>query len=85
MQDFFTEQGKNGFEYAYLYPGMNKVIQAAGRLIRTADDEGVIALLDERFQNSSYRRTFPKEWSDADMVKLEDVSLKVTNFWAQRS
>ncbi len=81
MQDFFYENGKNGFEYAYLYPGMNKVIQAAGRLIRTADDVGVIALLDERFRFSSYRKTFPREWNDAKYTTLENLSLNLTKFW----
>ncbi|WP_028243461.1 ATP-dependent DNA helicase [Pseudobutyrivibrio ruminis] len=81
MNDFFDESGKNGFEYAYLYPGMNKVIQAAGRLIRTKDDVGVIALLDDRFRLSSYRKTFPREWKDAEFTTIDDISLKVTNFW----
>ncbi len=85
MSDFFDEHGKNGFEYAYLYPGMNKVIQAAGRLIRTKDDVGVIALLDERFRFGSYRKTFPREWSDAVFTTVEDVSLKVTNFWQKKT
>ncbi|MCR5415917.1 MAG: ATP-dependent DNA helicase [Pseudobutyrivibrio sp.] len=84
MADFFDGEGKNGFEYAYLYPGMNKVIQAAGRLIRTADDVGVIALLDERFRFSSYRKTFPREWNDAIFTSIEDVSLKLTNFWSKK-
>ncbi len=81
MSDFFDESGKNGFEYAYLYPGMNKVIQAAGRLIRTKDDVGVIALLDDRFRLLSYRQTFPREWNDAEFTTIDDISLKVTNFW----
>ncbi len=83
MSDFFDENGKNGFEYAYLYPGMNKVIQAAGRLIRTKDDVGVIALLDDRFRFSSYRKTFPREWNDAQFTDVDSVSLKLTNFWSK--
>ena len=84
MQDFFDEQDKNGFEYAYLYPGMNKVIQAAGRLIRTSEDVGVIALLDERFRFSSYKKNFPREWADAKECNLSNVSLYLTNFWAEK-
>ena len=84
MQDFFDEQDKNGFEYAYLYPGMNKVIQAAGRLIRTSEDVGVIALLDERFRFSSYKKNFPREWADAKGCNLSNVSLYLTNFWAEK-
>lgn len=85
MSDFFDGQGKNGFEYAYLYPGMNKVIQAAGRLIRTVEDVGVIALLDERFRFGSYRKTFPREWNDAQFTSLDDISLKLTKFWGENS
>ena len=81
MSDFFDEQGKNGFEYAYLYPGMNKVIQAAGRLIRTKDDVGIIELLDERLRFASYQKTFPREWKDACYTTVDEVSLKVTKFW----
>ncbi|MBE5912278.1 ATP-dependent DNA helicase [Pseudobutyrivibrio sp.] len=84
MSDFFDDNGKNGFEYAYLYPGMNKVIQAAGRLIRTKDDVGVIALLDDRFRFSSYRKTFPREWNDATFTTVEDISSKLTNFWNKK-
>lgn len=47
LMQYFTEQGENGYDYAYQYPGMNKVLQAAGRVIRTAEDRGVILLLDE--------------------------------------
>ncbi len=85
MSEFFDGQGKNGFEYAYLYPGMNKVIQAAGRLIRTVDDVGVIALLDERFRFGSYRKTFPREWNDAQFTTADDISLKLTKFWDENS
>ena len=60
---------------------MNKVIQAAGRLIRTKDDVGVIALLDDRFRLSSYRKTFPREWNDASFTTVDEVSLKLTKFW----
>ncbi len=83
MQAFFDDTGKNGFEYAYLYPGMNKVIQAAGRLIRTSDDVGVMALLDERFMQQSYKKCFPKEWDDYEKVGLNDISLKLTKFWSE--
>lgn len=55
LQGYFEEAGKDGFAYAYQYPGMNKVLQAAGRVIRTASDQGVILLLDDRF----WRREYP--------------------------
>ena len=70
-----------GFDYAYLYPGMNKVQQAAGRVIRTASDTGVILLLDDRFQTPAYRRLFPREWKDARPCVLGDVSGQLKAFW----
>nr|MCR4674295.1 ATP-dependent DNA helicase [Lachnospiraceae bacterium] len=60
ISDYFDATSGDGFIYAYLNPGMNKVMQAAGRVIRTQDDVGVVALLDERFMNYEYKRTFPK-------------------------
>lgn len=78
---YFDEQGENGFDYAYRYPGMNKVLQAAGRVIRTADDVGIIALLDERFQQYTYRKMFPREWENHEVVSLDTISKKVERFW----
>ena len=49
LMDYYEKRMGEGFDYAYRYPGMNKVLQAAGRVIRTIDDVGVIELLDERF------------------------------------
>ena len=60
LQGYFEEAGKDGFAYAYQYPGMNKVLQAAGRVIRTASDQGVILLLDDRFWRREYRELFPR-------------------------
>ena len=81
LKSFFDEGGENGFDYAYRFPGMNKVLQAAGRVIRTAQDVGVIALLDERFLQPSYRRLFPREWNEFKVVTKENVSKYVERFW----
>lgn len=81
LKHYFNDNGGNGYDYAYRYPGMNKVLQAAGRVIRTADDIGVIALLDERFLQSSYVRLFPREWERFEAVNLKNVSKKVELFW----
>lgn len=78
---FFDEQGDNGYDYAYQYPGMNKVLQAAGRVIRTVEDVGIIALLDERFLNASYLRMFPREWEAFERVNLEKIEKRVERFW----
>ena len=81
LKHFFDETGGSGFDYAYRFPGINKVEQAAGRVIRTAEDTGVIALLDERFLLAGYRRLFPREWSDAAVTERSGVSDRVSAFW----
>lgn len=81
LKRYFDSQGDNGFDFAYKYPGMNKVLQAAGRVIRTAEDIGIIALLDERFLNNSYLRMFPREWKEYEKVSLEQIANRVERFW----
>ncbi len=80
-KSFFDQMGKDGFDYAYRYPGMNKVQQAAGRLIRTTEDRGVILLLDSRFLLREYRALFPKEWSDCRRTDLRHVEKQLREFW----
>lgn len=84
LKQYFDEKGKKGFDFAYQYPGMNKVLQAAGRVIRTAADRGVIALLDERFLYGSSRSLFPREWDDYQVVKLATVEETVRRFWEEK-
>lgn len=72
---------ESGFDIAYRYPGMNKVLQAAGRVIRTASDCGIIALLDDRFLTEEYRRLFPREWNDIQRVTLKTAGDKIEAFW----
>ncbi len=62
---------------------MNKVLQAAGRVIRTAEDKGVIVLLDERFLEGSYLRLFPREWEDFKICTLRDAGERVAEFWEE--
>ena len=62
LRRYYDEHSGSGFDYAYRYPGMNKVLQAAGRVIRTAEDKGVVLLLDDRFARSEYTRLFPRHW-----------------------
>ncbi len=81
LKDYFDELELNGFDYAYRYPGMNKVLQAAGRVIRTEDDIGIVALLDERFLERGYRKLFPREWDDIKEINLASAREEVTEFW----
>ncbi|MBQ6384854.1 MAG: ATP-dependent DNA helicase [Lachnospiraceae bacterium] len=75
------DAGLSGFDYAYRFPGMNKVAQAAGRVIRTAKDAGVIVLLDDRLTGAGYRRLFPREWRDFEMCTLADAGRRIRQFW----
>lgn len=81
VKQYFDKRGMPGFDFSYLYPGMNKVLQAAGRVIRTDRDKGVILLLDERFATSRYRSTFPREWQDFKVCKKENVRDHLSGFW----
>ena len=83
LQGYFEEAGKDGFAYAYQYPGMNKVLQAAGRVIRTASDQGVILLLDDRFWRREYRELFPREWSNVKRVSLSSLEQELQAFWSR--
>lgn len=80
-QQYFADREGRGFEYAYLYPGMNKVQQAAGRVIRTMEDKGIILLLDERFVTRQVVETFPAEWEDYQVVTLDTVEERFSDFW----
>lgn len=62
IKDYFDSVGKNGFEYAYVFPGMNKVLQAGGRLIRSERDRGTLMLIDDRYLHPQYNRLLPPEW-----------------------
>lgn len=62
LKDYFNEDGKNGYDYAYVFPGMNKVLQAGGRLIRSETDRGTLVLIDDRYLQNQYQRLLPEEW-----------------------
>ena len=68
MQAMFADSGGNGYDYAYLYPGLQKVVQAAGRVIRSTDDSGVVYLLDDRFGQKAVRSLLPGWWSVASQL-----------------
>ena len=81
LKKYYDRNGKNGFDYAYRFPGMNKVQQAAGRVIRTTEDRGVILLLDERFAFRENRQLFPVEWADAGTCTLNNAGSQMRSFW----
>lgn len=84
LRQYFETHSGEGFDYAYRYPGMNKVLQAAGRVIRTKEDKGVIALLDERFLQREYRRLFPREWEEYTVCSHENIGNVLENFWREQ-
>ena len=70
LKEYFEEKYPNkGFEYAYMYPGFSKVIQAVGRVIRDENDKGVAILMDSRFIHNRYFDLFPKHWKNIDIIK----------------
>ena len=81
LRNYFEEKKGDGFRFAYQYPGMNKVLQAAGRVIRTPKDTGIIALLDNRFLGNEYRQLFPLEWQDCQIVNENSVDKALKEFW----
>ncbi|MBR4769057.1 MAG: ATP-dependent DNA helicase, partial [Lachnospiraceae bacterium] len=83
MKRYFDSVGGSGFDFAYRFPGFNKVMQAAGRLIRTMDDRGVILLMDERFLQSGNRALFPREWASFETVRSDSFCGPVREFWSR--
>ena len=83
LKNYYDARGMNGFDYAYRFPGMNKVLQAAGRVIRTAEDRGFILLLDERFLEPEYVRLFPREWQERKICDSGELSSAVAEFWGK--
>ena len=81
LKEYDDRKKQSGFDYAYRYPGMNKVLQAAGRVIRTKEDRGVILLLDDRFLGRDYGEIFPREWKDRSSCRLNTVEEAVSRFW----
>jgi len=81
IRDYFHEQTGAGFDYAYTFPGMNRVLQASGRVIRSRADRGVVLLIDSRFVESRYRRLFPAWWQTARVKNAGEIRDAVGKFW----
>ena len=81
IRERFDRERGMGFEYAYLFPGMNRVLQAAGRVIRTEADRRVVLLVDERFAEARYRTLFPPEWSPAFVAGENALRRHLAMFW----
>ena len=82
MKDYFENRYENGFEYAYTFPGMNNVLQAAGRVIRRSEDRGIVILIDDRYGTPTYQKLFPAHWKHlkyaGNSASLAEITRK---FW----
>ncbi|WP_444900771.1 ATP-dependent DNA helicase [Microbulbifer sp. VAAC004] len=76
-----TPSAVNGFDIAYRYPGMTRVLQTAGRVIRTESDRGVIILADYRFADMFYQNLYPKHWQIQTSKSGEQLSQQLGCFW----
>ena len=82
LRRYYEEQSGCGFDYAYRYPGMNKVLQAAGRVVRTPQDKGVVLLLDDRFAQPDTARLFPPHWQHIRYLhSAEELGQALRDFW----
>ena len=81
LKRYYDKKCGQGFDYAFRYPGMNKVLQAAGRVIRTTEDVGVIVLLEERFLQREYTNMFPREWEGYHTCDRESLKQQLAEFW----
>ena len=81
IRAYFDTHDKKGYDYAYRYPGMNKVLQAAGRVIRAAEDTGMILLMDDRFLQKENQRLLPEEWDSFYEVSERTYPTVLKSFW----
>ena len=79
---YYEEKYEEGKQYAYIYPGMNRVFQAAGRVIRREDDRGVIVLIDDRFDDPLYKKSLPKLWEGVKFIEdSKTLNEELKSFW----
>lgn len=84
LRRYFEQTRGDGFDYAYRFPGFNKVLQAAGRVIRTAGDKGVVLLIDDRFAAAGYRLLFPEHWRNCRyLYGSEELAEQLSAFWGR--
>ncbi len=85
IRDHFQQQNSLGFEYAYTFPGMNRVLQAVGRVIRSDTDRGVVLLIDARFGETRYRRLFPSWWKYIRVRQTSGIKTALESFWQTKA
>lgn len=86
LREYYDENGVSGYDYAYTYPGMNRVLQAVGRVIRREDDRGVAVLIDDRWQEDRFRRLFPAHWNAIRYAgNAKELANIVSEFWTNNN
>lgn len=84
IRQYFDHISGDGFHYAYTFPGMNRVLQAAGRIIRTEQDRGSLLLIDDRFSSTLYQKLYPKEWQNINIIRNKEQLIEVVReFWSE--
>ena len=82
IKEYYDVKSECGYDYAYTFPGMNNVLQAAGRVIRTESDKGIVVLADDRYASPVYRRLFPEHWKNVqyagNSLSLAEIARR---FW----
>jgi DNA excision repair protein ERCC-2 len=81
IRQYFDDRANAGFDYAYLFPGINRVLQAAGRVIRTQNDRGTVLLVDSRYATARYRRLLPAAWKPRKAADAPEVAAIFSDFW----
>jgi len=85
IRDYYETRSECGFDYAYTYPGMNSVLQAAGRVIRRESDTGAVVLIDNRYATEKYRALMPPHWDKLQFITdLHDLQTKLAEFWGKK-
>jgi len=82
IRQFFEAKTGAGFEFAYAFPGLNRVLQASGRVIRSETDRGVVLLIDSRFGEGRYRQRFPSAWQPVNARNAYEIAAAASHFWA---
>jgi len=86
MKSYYQKKNGKGFDFAYTFPGINKVQQAAGRVIRSEHDRGFVILIDDRFTTPGYKKIMPREWFPLKTPTVHyDLADDLKTFWENKS